>query len=59
MVLYGVVRRQTEESVEFFATREEAESTLHEAHREDAGADAILGLVRVDLISGEWDWRPT
>jgi hypothetical protein len=58
MVLYGVVRRQTEESVEFFTTREEAEAILHEAHREEAGADAILGLVRVDLTSGEWDWHP-
>ena len=57
MILYGVVRRHTEEVVEFFDSREEAESKLRTALRDESNGDAVVGLVRVDLTSCEWAWR--
>jgi hypothetical protein len=57
MILYGVVRRHTEEVVEFFDSREEAESKLRTALRDESNGDVVVGLVRVDLTSGEWAWR--
>jgi hypothetical protein len=56
VLVYGVVRAQTEEALELFIRREDAERFLDEVREDEPGLAELLSVEAVDLDAYRLVW---